>query len=86
MEVDRDPLRRLGPEPGGCVALHRLDPVAVADRQLLGVVDDPVEIADQLGLGLDLDAAQLRRTRLPVSISSVARGSRSRFFTFWDLA
>ena len=59
LEADRDALRGLGFERRPGVALHRGDPLRVAQRQLLREAEHGLEVAVDLRLGLDHHAAQL---------------------------
>jgi hypothetical protein len=77
VELDRDPLGGLRLERGSGVALDRLDPLRVPDCELL---------AEGISASASIITPLSSVYSWPVSTRTVARGSRSRFRTFWDLA
>ena len=86
VEADRDPLRRLGLERRRGIALDRVDPLRVADRS-----SSAPNSATAVGSRISSASASIWTPRssvysVPASISSVARGSRSRLRTFCDFA
>src|SRR5688572_18025411 len=58
-EADRDALGGLGAHGLRSIALDGVDAVRVADGQVLAEAEHALRVADDLGFGLDLNAAEL---------------------------
>ncbi len=80
-EADRDALGGLGANRLGRVALDRVDILGVADRQVLAEVERSGSRMISASASIWMPRSSTYSS--PVSTRRVARGSRSRFLTFW---
>ena len=84
-ELQRDALGRLGAQPRPRSRAVTVAAAVAGRAARAPSAGDDLDVAVDLGPRLDHHAAQLV-VLSPSSICSVARGSRSRLRTFWDLA